>query len=125
MKKLEAIIKPFKLAEVTDALGEVGITGMTVSEVMGSGRRSNPADLNGRDRDAAALMPSLKVEIVVAECHCEVAIKAVLRGARSGRIHDGKIFVTDIKQAIRIRTGEAGDSAVSDSMAVGAALQTL
>jgi nitrogen regulatory protein P-II 1 len=124
MKKVDVMIKPFRLAEVTDALGEIGICGMTVSEVMGSGRRNKPpAPVDRWKHSRANLAPNLRIEIVVAESQAAEVVKAVIKGARTGRVDDGKIFITDIERAVRIRTGEEGDDAVSDSKGLSPAVQ--
>ena len=112
MKKIEAIIKPFKLEEVKDALGEIGIEGMTVSEVKGFGRQKGHTEIYRGSEYTLDFLPKIKIEIVVADGHAPAAVAAVVRSARTGKIGDGKIFVATIEQAIRIRTEENGDAAV-------------
>jgi nitrogen regulatory protein P-II 1 len=123
MKKVDVMIKPFRLAEVTDALGEIGICGMTVSEVMGTGRRGDQPQQTGWKDSETELTPRLRIEIVVSENHAAEVVKAIIKGARSGRIHDGKIFITEVERAVRIRTGEEGDDAVSESKGLNPILQ--
>ena len=112
MKKIEAVIKPFKLDEVREALSEVGITGLTVSEVKGFGRQKGHTELYRGAEYVVDFLPKIKVEIVVAEAVAEQAIEAIVKAARTGKIGDGKIFVSPVEQAIRIRTGETGLDAV-------------
>jgi len=112
MKKIEAIIKPFKLEEVKDALGEVGIEGMTVSEVKGFGRQKGHTEIYRGSEYTMDFLPKVKVEIVVSDDLADNAITAVVHGAKTGKIGDGKIFVTSIEQAVRIRTDETGNQAL-------------
>jgi nitrogen regulatory protein P-II 1 len=112
MKKIEAIIKPFKVDEVRDALTEVGIEGMTVTEVKGFGRqRGHPATYSGREYNGV-FMPKVKFEIVIADARVQKAVDAIVRAARTKKIGDGRIFVVPIDQVIRIRTMEKGEEAV-------------
>ena len=112
MKKIEAIIKPFKLEEVKDALGEAGIEGMTVSEVKGFGRQKGHTEIYRGSEYTVDFLPKIKVELVLPDEHAEAAIKAIVGAAKTGKIGDGKIFVTTVEDAIRIRTGEKGNAAV-------------
>ena len=112
MKKIEAIIKPFKLEEVKDALGEIGIEGMTVSEVKGFGRQKGHTEIYRGSEYTLDFLPKIKIEIVVADGNAGAAVAAVVKSARTGKIGDGKIFVATVEQAIRIRTEENGDAAV-------------
>ena len=112
MKKLEAIIKPFKLEEVKDALAEVGIEGMTVTEVKGFGRQKGHTEIYRGSEYTVDFLPKIKLEVAVTDDNLEAAIKAVAERAKTGKIGDGKIFVSTIDEAIRIRTNEKGDEAV-------------
>ena len=112
MKKIEAIIKPFKLDEVREALSEVGITGLTVTEVKGFGRQKGHTELYRGAEYVVDFLPKIKVEIVVADETAEPAIDAIVKAARTGKIGDGKIFVFDLIQAVRIRTGEVNSDAL-------------
>ncbi len=112
MKKIEAIIKPFKLDEVKEALHEVGIQGITVSEVKGFGRQKGHTELYRGAEYVVDFLPKVKLEIIVDGSMLESALEAITTAARTGRIGDGKIFVSDIDQVIRIRTGETGSEAV-------------
>ena len=112
MKKVEAIIKPFKLEEVKDALGEVGIEGMTVSEVKGFGRQKGHTEIYRGSEYTVDFLPKIKIEMVLADNRVEAAIAAIIKSAKTGKIGDGKIFVTPIDEAIRIRTEEKGEQAV-------------
>jgi len=112
MKKIEAIIKPFKLDEVKDALNVIGVQGMTVTEVKGFGRQKGHVELyRGAEYDVA-FIPKIKIEVVVGEGMLEKAVALIQDKARTGKIGDGKIFVTSIDQIIRIRTGETGEAAI-------------
>jgi nitrogen regulatory protein P-II 1 len=112
MKKIEAIIKPFKLDEVKDALNELGIQGMTVTEVKGFGRQKGHVELyRGAEYDVSFL-PKVKIEVVVSESNAEKVITTILAKAKTGKIGDGKIFVSKLEDIIRIRTGEKGDVAI-------------
>ena len=112
MKKIEAIIKPFKLDDVREALSDIGVTGLTVSEVKGFGRQKGHTELYRGAEYVVEFLPKIKLEIVLAEEQIEACIEAITKAAHTGRIGDGKIFVTPIEQVIRIRTGEEGESAV-------------
>jgi nitrogen regulatory protein P-II 1 len=112
MKKIEAIIKPFKLEEVKDALGEVGIEGMTVSEVKGFGRQKGHTEIYRGSEYTMDFLPKVKIEVVVADDRADNAIAAVVHSAKTGKIGDGKIFITSIEQAFRIRTEETGNQAL-------------
>src|SRR3954454_12601514 len=104
MKKIEAIIKPFKLEEVKDALAEVGIEGMTVSEVKGFGRQKGHTEIYRGSEYTVDFLPKVKLEVVLANTRLEAAVDAILQAAKTGKIGDGKIFVSDIEDAVRIRT---------------------
>ncbi len=112
MKKIEAIIKPFKMDDVREALGEIGVTGMTVSEVKGFGRQKGHTELYRGAEYMVDFLPKMKVEIVVAEENVERCVNAIIEAAQTGKIGDGKIFVTDVERVIRIRTGEENEAAV-------------
>jgi len=112
MKKIEAIIKPFKLDEVREALSELGVTGLTVTEVKGFGRQKGHTELYRGAEYVVDFLPKVKVEVVLQDALVERAIEAIIKAGRTGKIGDGKIFVTPIDQVIRIRTGESGESAV-------------
>lgn len=112
MKKIEAIIKPFKLEEVKDALAEVGVVGMSVSEVKGFGRQKGHTEIYRGSEYTVDFLPKVKIETVVADDAVDDAIKAITKAAGTGKIGDGKIFVLPIEQAIRIRTGESGGEAI-------------
>ena len=112
MKKIEAIIKPFKLEEVKDALAELSIEGMTVSEVKGFGRQKGHTEIYRGSEYTVDFLPKIKIELVVADNQVEAAIGAIVKSARTGKIGDGKIFISTIENAVRIRTEEKGDSAI-------------
>ncbi len=112
MKQVTAIIKPFKLDEVREALAEVGVNGLTVTEVKGFGRQKGHTELYRGAEYVVDFLPKIRVEMVVADALVDDVIEAVLKAARTGKIGDGKIFVSPIEQAIRIRTGESGDTAL-------------
>jgi nitrogen regulatory protein P-II 1 len=112
MKKVEAIIKPFKLEEVKDALGEVGIEGMTVTEVKGFGRQKGHTEIYRGSEYTVDFLPKIKIELVVPDGSVDTAITAIIKAAKTGKIGDGKIFVSNVEQAIRIRTEEKGEAAV-------------
>jgi nitrogen regulatory protein P-II 1 len=112
MKKIEAIIKPFKLDEVREALSEIGVSGLTVTEVKGFGRQKGHTELYRGAEYVVDFLPKVKIEIVVGDDAVETAIDAIVKAARTGKIGDGKIFVTTVEQVVRIRTGETGESAV-------------
>ncbi|GBE00480.1 nitrogen regulatory protein P-II [bacterium BMS3Abin07] len=112
MKKIEAIIKPFKLDEVKDALNEIGIQGMTVTEVKGFGRQKGHTELYRGAEYVIDFIPKIKIEIVVSESIAEKVVEAIQNAAKTGKIGDGKIFVYPVENIIRIRTGETGEAAV-------------
>ncbi|MBN8766509.1 MAG: transcriptional regulator [Thiobacillus sp. 63-78] len=112
MKKIEAIIKPFKLDEVREALSEIGVTGLTVTEVKGFGRQKGHTELYRGAEYVVDFLPKVKLEVVVADSLLERAVEAVINAAHTGKIGDGKIFVTAVEQVVRIRTGESGEAAV-------------
>ncbi len=112
MKKIEAIIKPFKLEEVKDALAELGIEGMTVSEVKGFGRQKGHTEIYRGSEYTVDFLPKIKVEVVLSDSLVESAAAAIVKAARTGKIGDGKVFVAPIEEAVRIRTDETGDRAV-------------
>jgi nitrogen regulatory protein P-II 1 len=112
MKKIEAVIKPFKLDEVKDALQEIGIQGITVTEAKGFGRQKGHTELYRGAEYVVDFLPKVKIELVVANERLEAAIDVIQKTARTGRIGDGKIFVFDVQEAIRIRTGETGADAI-------------
>jgi len=112
MKKIEAIIKPFKLDEVREALSDIGVTGLTVTEVKGFGRQKGHTELYRGAEYVVDFLPKVKLEVVVADSLLERAMEAITSAARTGKIGDGKIFVTTVEQVVRIRTGESGDAAI-------------
>ena len=112
MKKIEAIIQPFKLDEVKDALAEVGVKGMTVTEVKGFGRTGGKREVYRGSAYVVDFVPKVKVEVVVPDALAAAVLEAIERAAKTGRIGDGKIFVVHVEEAVRIRTGERGDDAV-------------
>ncbi len=112
MKKIEAIIKPFRLEEVKDALREVGIEGMTVTEVKGFGRQKGHTEIYRGSEYTVDFLPKIKIELVLPDNLVEAAVSAIVKSAKSGKIGDGKVFVSPIEQAIRIRTEEKGDQAL-------------
>ena len=112
MKKVEAIIKPFKLDDVREALGEIGISGMTVSEVKGFGRQKGHTELYRGAEYVVDFLPKVKLELVVNDSDVESCIEAINRSAKTGKIGDGKIFVTTVERVIRIRTGEENEEAI-------------
>ncbi len=112
MKKIEAIIKPFKLDEVREALSEIGVTGLTVTEVKGFGRQKGHTELYRGAEYVVDFLPKVKIELVVADTLVDQAVEAIVKAARTGKIGDGKIFVTAVEQVVRIRTGETGDTAI-------------
>ena len=112
MKKIEAIIKPFKLDEVKDALHEIGLQGLTVIEAKGFGRQKGHTELYRGAEYVVDFLPKIKIEVVVADDQLESALEAIVGAARTGRIGDGKIFVSEITDVLRIRTGETGAAAV-------------
>ena len=112
MKKIEAIIKPFKLTEVKEALQEVGIQGMTVTEVKGFGRQKGHTEIYRGSEYTVDFLPKLKIEIVVADAQASAAVDAIIKAAKTGKIGDGKIFMFAVENAVRIRTEEQGEDAV-------------
>jgi len=112
MKKIEAIIKPFKMEEVKDSLAEIGIEGMTVTEVKGFGRQKGHTEIYRGSEYTVDFLPKIKIEVVVTDVLAVQAVDAVIKSARTGKIGDGKIFVTSVEDAVRIRTDERGEMAV-------------
>lgn len=112
MKKIEAIIKPFKLDEVKEALQEAGIQGLSVTEVKGFGRQKGHTELYRGAEYVVDFLPKVKIEVVLSDDMVDAAIEAIIAAARTDKIGDGKIFVTSVEQAVRIRTGEIGDDAI-------------
>jgi nitrogen regulatory protein PII len=112
MKKIEAIVKPFKLEEVKDALSGVGIEGMTVTEVKGFGRQKGHTEIYRGSEYTVDFLPKLKLEVVVADSDVDSAVEAIIKAAKTGKIGDGKVFVSNVEEAIRIRTEEKGEHAV-------------
>lgn len=112
MKKVEAVIKPFKLDEVKDKLNEIGIKGITVSEVKGFGRQKGHTELYRGAEYVVDFLPKIKLEIVIADIQLDEVVNAIIKSAQTGRIGDGKIFVTHLEDTIRIRTGERGEDAI-------------
>ena len=115
MKKIDAIIKPFKLEEVKDALSEIGIEGMTVSEVKGFGRQKGHVEIYRGSEYTVDFLPKIKIEVVVADSQMDATIDVIIKRAQTGKIGDGKIFVLGVEQTVRIRTEERGDAAVIDT----------
>lgn len=112
MKKIEAIIKPFKLDDVKEALQDIAIQGMSVTEIKGFGRQKGHTELYRGAEYVVDFLPKVKIEVVLADAMVDAAIEAIINAARTDRIGDGKIFVTPVEQAIRIRTGETGENAL-------------
>ena len=112
MKKIDAIIKPFKLDDVREALSEIGVTGMTATEVKGFGRQKGHTELYRGAEYVVDFLPKVKIEIVIAEDQVDQCIEAITNASRTGKIGDGKIFVSSVEQVIRIRTGETGHEAI-------------
>ncbi|MEP7157024.1 MAG: P-II family nitrogen regulator [Betaproteobacteria bacterium] len=112
MKKIEAIIKPFKLDEVREVLSDLGCTGLTVTEVKGFGRQKGHTELYRGAEYTVDFLPKVKVEVILADNMVDKAIDGIIKAARTGKIGDGKIFVTDVTQVVRIRTGETNEDAV-------------
>jgi nitrogen regulatory protein PII len=112
MKKIEAIFKPFKLDEVREALSEIGVSGLTVTEVKGFGRQKGHTELYRGAEYVVDFLPKVKIEVVIPDNLLERAVDAIIKAARTGKIGDGKIFVTRVDQVIRIRTGETNESAI-------------
>ena len=113
MKKIEAIVKPFKLEEVKEALSEVGIQGMTVSEVKGFGRQKGHTEIYRGSEYTVDFLPKVKIEIVVSDDQARSVAEAIVKSANTGKIGDGKVFISPVEEAIRIRTGETGGEAVA------------
>jgi nitrogen regulatory protein PII len=112
MKKIEAIIKPFKLSDVKEALNEIGIQGMTVTEVKGFGRQKGHTEIYRGSEYTVDFLPKIKIEVVLADAQAKPAVEAISKAARTGKIGDGKIFILGVENAHRIRTDEQGESAV-------------
>ncbi len=112
MKMIEAVVKPFKLDEVREALAEVGVTGLTVTEVKGFGRQKGHTELYRGAEYVVDFLPKVKIEVAVTDKMVESAIEAIIKSARTGKIGDGKIFVTSVEQVVRIRTGEIDEAAI-------------
>jgi nitrogen regulatory protein P-II 1 len=112
MKKVEAVIKPFKLEEVKDALNDLGIEGMTVTEVKGFGRQKGHTEVYRGSEYTVDFLPKIKVELVLPDVRVRAAVEAIGRAAKTGKIGDGKVFVSPVEEAVRIRTGDGGDGAV-------------
>ena len=112
MKKIEAIIKPFRLTDVKDALNELGIQGMTVTEVKGFGRQKGHTEIYRGSEYTVDFLPKIKIETVVADSLKDAAVQAIIKAAKTGKIGDGKVFISTLEEAIRIRTDERGDSAI-------------
>ncbi|MBI1396374.1 MAG: P-II family nitrogen regulator [Betaproteobacteria bacterium] len=112
MKKIEAVIKPFKLDEVRESLSEIGVTGLTVTEVKGFGRQKGHTELYRGSEYVVDFLPKVKIEVVVTDTLVDSAVDAIVKSARTGKIGDGKIFVVPVEQVIRIRTGETDEAAV-------------
>ena len=112
MKKIEAIIKPFKLDEVKESLNEIGLQGITVAEVKGFGRQKGHTELYRGAEYVVDFLPKVKIEVVLADSLVEQAVEAIQSAAHTGKIGDGKIFITTVERAIRIRTGETGEEAI-------------
>ena len=112
MKKIEAIIKPFKLDEVREALSDIGVTGLTVTEVKGFGRQKGHTELYRGAEYVVDFLPKVKLEIIIADSLLDRAMEAITTAARTGKIGDGKIFVSNMEQVVRIRTGESGETAI-------------
>ena len=112
MKQITAIVKPFKLEEVREALGDCGVTGLTVTEVKGFGRQKGHTELYRGAEYVVDFLPKVKVEVVLPDEMVERAVEAIVKAAHTGKIGDGKIFVTNVEQVVRIRTGESGEAAI-------------
>jgi len=112
MKKIEAIIKPFKLDDVIDALTEIGVEGITISEVRGFGRQKGRTEIYKGAEYVVDFLPKIKVELIIPESLCEAAVEAIRSSARTGKVGDGKIFVLPVESALRIRTGDADEAAL-------------
>ena len=112
MKKIDAIFKPFKLDEVREALSEIGVSGLTVTEVKGFGRQKGHTELYRGAEYVVDFLPKVKIEVVISDSLLDRAVDAIVKAARTGKIGDGKIFVTNVDQVVRIRTGESGEAAI-------------
>ncbi|MCG5529727.1 P-II family nitrogen regulator [Halorhodospira halochloris] len=112
MKKVEAIIKPFKLDDVREAMSEIGITGMTVTEVKGFGRQKGHTELYRGAEYVVDFLPKMRIEVVIADADVDRCVEAITTAAKTGKIGDGKIFVTDVERVVRIRTGEEDEGAI-------------
>jgi nitrogen regulatory protein PII len=112
MKKIEAIIKPFKLEEVKDALGEIGVEGMTITEVKGFGRQKGHTEIYRGSEYTVDFLPKIRIDLVISDQLVDSAVEAIVRSARTGKIGDGKVFVSTIDEAVRIRTDEKGAAAI-------------
>jgi nitrogen regulatory protein PII len=112
MKKIEAFVKPFKLEEIKDALSEIGVDGMSVTEIRGFGRQKGHTEIFRGSEYTVDFLPKLKLEIILADNLADSAVAAIVKSAKTGKIGDGKVFVSPIEQAVRIRTGETGEQAV-------------
>jgi nitrogen regulatory protein PII len=112
MKKIEAIIKPFKLEEVKDALGEIGVEGMTVTEVKGFGRQKGHTEIYRGSEYTVDFLPKIKLEIVIGDDQLDNAVATIVKYAKTGKIGDGKVFISSVEEAVRIRTDEKGEAAV-------------
>lgn len=113
MKKIEAIIKPFKLEDVKEALSEVGVEGMTVVEVKGFGRQKGHTEIYRGSEYTVDFLPKVKIEVVVEDDRCDTVVDAIVKSANTGKIGDGKVFVSEVLESVRIRTGERGNDAIS------------
>jgi len=112
MKKIEAIFKPFKLDEVREALSEIGVSGLTVTEVKGFGRQKGHTELYRGAEYVVDFLPKVKIEVVIVDALAERAVEAIIKAARTGKIGDGKIFISSVDQVVRIRTGETNEAAI-------------
>ena len=112
MKKIDAVVKPFKLDEVREALSEIGVSGLTVTEVKGFGRQKGHTELYRGAEYVVDFLPKVKIEVVIPDTMLERAVDAIVKSARTGKIGDGKIFITSVEQVIRIRTGETDEAAI-------------
>ena len=113
MKKIEAIIKPFKLEDVKEALSDVGVEGMTVVEVKGFGRQKGHTEIYRGSEYTVDFLPKVKIEVVVEDNRCDSVVDAIVKSANTGKIGDGKVFVSEVIESVRIRTGEKGNDAIS------------
>ncbi len=112
MKKIEAIIRPFRIDDVREALGEIGVKGMTMTEVKGYGRQKGHTELYRGSEYQIDFLPKMKIEVVVADRLAEKVVETIVKAARTGQVGDGKIFITDVEDAVRVRTGESGEDAL-------------